>query len=317
VSEAFAIGIDIGATNTKIGLVDIGTPARILALEQIPSDLRGTDPAPYLAGVYEIIERLAPARPQRIGVSLCSLINADHTGAFLSVNAPALDQLNIQFAFASRYGCPVQVMNDVCAYALAEYALGAGRGVQRLLCVALGTGLAIASIHGGRLVETWAGVPADAARIILDPLAEVTCKAHVRGSAEALCGTASIVRLAERRYGTDVITPREVITASREGDPLAAQVMSEIGRHVGHLLALLSPVFFPQRILLTGGTAEAGEPLLGAVRERYAAMIGDYMAYLAQLETGRAVPVEICKGSLGPEAAVIGAVLESPHKETK
>ena len=203
-------------------------------------------------------------------------------------------------------------MNDVNAYALAEYTLGAGQGAQRLLCLALGTGVAIACLHHGRMIETWAGVPADAARIILDPSSEVTCNGNVRGSAEALCGTANIARLAKLRYGIDTLTPREVISAARNGDPLAAQVMAEIGGHVGHLLALLSPVFFPQRILLTGGTAEAGEPLLRAVRERYAGMIGDYMANLALMETGVATPVEIHKGALGPEAAVIGAVLPQP-----
>jgi glucokinase len=313
VSETLAIGIDIGATNTKIGLVCIGTSTRILELEQIPTDLRADDPTPFLVRANAVVEQYARGeRLQRIGVALCSLINADHSGAFLSVNAPALNHLDIKAAFENRFGYPVQVMNDVNAYTLAEYHLGAGRGAQRLLCLALGTGLAIACLHQGRLIETWAGVPADAARIILDPTSEVACNAHVRGSAEALCGTANIVRLAERYYGANLPTPREVITAAREGDPRAGQVMAEIGGYVGHLLALLSPVFFPHRILLTGGTAEAGEPLLRAVRERYAALIGDYMANLSLLETGTARPVEICKGALGPEAAVIGTVLPQP-----
>jgi glucokinase len=317
VNETLAIGIDIGATNTKVGLVCIGAPVRILEIEQFPTDLRGKDPTSFLAQTNAIVERYAGGRHlQRIGVALCSLINADRTGAFLSVNAPALNHLNMKATLEGRFDCPVQVMNDVNAYALAEYVMGAGQGTQRLLCLALGTGVAIACLHQGQPIETWAGVPADAARIILDPAAEVTCKAHVRGSAEALCGTANIVRLAERRYGTELLTPHEVITAAREGDPRAGQVMAEIGRHVGHLLALLSPVFFPQRILLTGGTAEAGEPLLQAVRKRYAQMIGDYMSNLALLETGTATPVEIVKGALGPEAAVIGAVLpgaKNPH----
>jgi glucokinase len=310
VAEELAIGIDIGATNTKIGLVCRGASTRIIDHEQLPTDLRNDNPAPFLSALSEIIERIIGQEPiQRIGISLCSLINADHSGAFLSVNAPALNHLNIKAVFEERFGCPVQVMNDVNAYSLAEYTLGAGRGAQRLLCLALGTGLAIACINQGRLIETWAGVPADAARIILDPAAEVMCNGGVRGSAEALCGTANITRLAKMRYGKDAFTPREVITASRAGDPLAGQVMAEIGGHVGHLLALLSPIFFPQRILLTGGTSEAGEPLLRAVRERYAALIGDYMANLALTETGAAMRVEICKGALGPEAAVIGAVL--------
>ena len=107
------------------------------------------------------------------------------------------------------------------------------------------------------------------ARIILEPDADVRCKAGVRGSAEALCGVANIERLARLAYRREDVSAREVIEASRAGDALAGQVMAQIGGHAGHLLALLSPIFFPQRILITGGTAEAGDPLFEAARRRY------------------------------------------------
>jgi len=313
----FAVGIDIGASNTKIGLVRGDAPARIVAGHTIPTRLHGSDADPFIADICAVVKQLADgAQITRIGVSLCSVINADHTGAFLSVNAPALNHFNIKAAFEARFGCSVRVINDVNAYALAESHFGAGQGArsaqgaQRLLCIALGTGLAIASINDGRLLETWAGVCADAARIILEPAADVACNGGVRGSAEALCGMAAIERHGRRRYGRDDISARAIISAARAGnDPIAAAIMAEVGDHVGHLLAILSPIFFPQRIVITGGTSEAGEPLFGAIRARYAALIGDYMANLALLETGVARPVDIVKGALGPEAAILGSVI--------
>ena len=310
-SAEYAIGIDIGATNTKIGLVQLGDGAQLIAHQQIPSNLQSDDPGPFLAAACAIVDAYARQHaPRHIGISLCSIMNADHTGAFLSVNAPALNHLNIQQVFAARFGCPAQVMNDVNAYALAEYHYGAGRGTGRLLCVAFGTGVAIACINMGRMIETWAGVAADAGRIVLDPASEIACNGGVRGSAEALCGTAHIVRLAQQRYRRTDVTARDVITAARAGsDPIAAAIIAEIGAHAGHLLAILSPVFFPQRIVITGGSSEAGEALFRAARERYAALIGDYMANLAMKETGIRSPVEICKGALGPDAAILGSVL--------
>jgi glucokinase len=307
-ASACAIGVDIGATHTKIGLVE--PPGRLLDLLVIPSNLKGRDPAHFLSAAFVAVAGLAGGRRLGgIGISLCSLINQEHTGALLSVNAPALNGLDIQAAFAGRFGVPVCVINDVNAFALAEHRLGAGRGVERLLCLGLGTGLAIACILDGRVIETWGGVAADVGRLILDPGSEYRCNGGVHGSAEALCGTAHIERLAHRAYGR-AATAREVIAAAREGqDPLAARILAEIGAHAGHLLAILSPVFFPQRILITGGTAEAGEPLFAAARERYADLIGAYMADLYALEGGERRPVEIVKGALGPEAAVIGAVL--------
>jgi hypothetical protein len=85
--------------------------------------------------------------------------------------------------------------------------------------------------------------------------------------------------------------------------------MAEIGARAGHLLALLSPIFFPQRILVTGGTAEAGKPFFMALDNCYQALIGEYMQTLASLENDQPRPVEIVKGELGPEAAILGAAL--------
>jgi glucokinase len=306
-SGILAVGIDVGGTNTKIGLVD--SAGEILAHRVIPSELQTHDPALFLASTGAVVEQfLSGHLVQGIGISLCSIVNEARTGVLLSVNAPALAGLDVRAAFAQRFDLPVQVSNDVSAYALAETRFGAGKNVRRLLCLALGTGLAIAAVIDGRVIETWGGISADAGRIILDPDSDVCCKAGVRGSAEALIGVAHIERLARAAYGRADVTAREVIAASRDGDLLAGNVMAQIGSHVGHLLALLSPVFFPQRILITGGTAEAGEPLFAAARERHAALIGDFMAGLAQLDSGSARAVEIQKAALGPEAAVIGAV---------
>jgi glucokinase len=180
-----------------------------------------------------------------------------------------------------------------------------------MLCLALGTGLAVSAIIQGKGIEIWGGVAADAARIILDPESTRCCQAGVRGSAEALCGTAYIEDRARELYGREDISAYQVIMGAREGsDPIANQIMSEVGRYAGHLLSLLSPVFFPQRIVITGGTALAGDGLFSAIRGRYQALIGAYLEELSFLETGdEHKPIEIVKGKLGPDAATIGAVL--------
>lgn len=303
----FAIGIDIGATRTKIGLVQ--APSRLVKHQTISSHLDGPGPEQFLAGVEPVVERYLAAYPiAGIGISLCSLVDDARTGSLLSVNAPALNHWNINAYFRGRFGRPVLLGNDVAAHALAEYRFGAGQGVERMLCLALGTGLAAACISNGSVLETWGCVSADAGRVILQPDAAVACNAGVVGSAEALCGKSHIERLARRAYQRENISARGVISAARKGDPIAVEVMAEIGRSVGHLLAILSPVFFPQRIVITGGTAEAGEGFFHAIRSRYDELIGAYMAFLGGLTTGTPRPVEIVKGRLGPGAAILGTV---------
>ena len=245
----FAIGIDVGATNTKIGLVDAS--GELLEHHVIPSDLQSHDPALFLNASGAIVAQFLSQRVVKgIGISLCSIINEEKTGVLLSVNAPALAGLNVRQAFEDRFSLPVQISNDVGAFALAESRFGAGKGIRRVLCLGLGTGLAIAAVIDGRILETWGGISADAARMVLEPDADVRCKAGVRGSAEALCGVANIERLAHLAYRRDDVSAREVIEASRAGDALAGQVMAQIGEHAGHLLALLSPIFFPSAFSL-------------------------------------------------------------------
>jgi len=309
-TESLYIGIDVGATSTKVGLVN--PTGQILDYKTIPSQLKTPSPALFLENVSTIITKFFHAHPVTgIGIALCSLVNDDHSGAFLSVNAPALNNLNIKSVLESRFGLPVRVINDVNAFALAEYHFGAGRGTQRMLCLALGTGLAVSALVKGQVIEIWGGVAADAARIILDPESNRSCQAGVRGSAEALCGTAYIEDRARELFGHEDINAHQVISAAREGpDPVACQIMTEVGDHAGHLLALLSPVFFPQRIVITGGTAQAGESLFSAIQKRFQTLIGAYFAELTHLETGdEGQGIEIVKGELGTDAATIGAVL--------
>jgi glucokinase len=309
-TDAFYIGIDVGATYTKVSLV---TPVgQIQAYQTILSNLKTPSPDSFLVDISTVVARFIQKQSvDGIGIALCSLVNADHSGAFLSVNAPALNNLNIKSAFEKRFGIPVRVINDVNAFALAEYHLGAGRNTHRMLCLALGTGLAVSALINGQVIELWGGVAADAARIILDPASTRSCQAGVFGSAEALLGTAYIEERAHELYGREDVIAHQVIAAAREGqDPIACQIMNEVGQHAGHLLALLSPVFFPERIIITGGTAQAGDSLFSAVRQRYQILIGAYFSRLIFLETGLSdQKVEIVKGLLGPDAATIGAVL--------
>ena len=309
-TESRYIGMDVGGTVTKISLVD--TMGQILEYQTIPSNLKTPSPDRFLTDVSAIITHFTREyQVSGMGIALCSLVKEDHSGAFLAVNAPALNRLDIKNAFESRFGFPVHVINDVNAFALAEYHLGAGRDTQRLLCLALGTGLAISVLIKGQVIENWGGVAADAARIILEPGSKKRCQAGVFGSAEALIGTAYIEDRARELFGRKGLSANQVISAARDdADPLACQIITEVGQHAGHLLALLSPVFFPQRIVITGGTAQAGECLFSAIRQRYQGLIGAYFEELAYLETGeRDHPVQIVKGALGPDVATIGAVL--------
>ncbi|HVU12040.1 MAG TPA: ROK family protein, partial [Phototrophicaceae bacterium] len=145
--------------------------------------------------------------------------------------------------------------------------------------------------------------------IILDPRAPRDSNG-IRGSAEGLCGTLGIERLALERYGHEV-EAHQVIAAARAGDDSIAQaIMAQIGTWLGQTLASLSVIFYPQRIALTGGTASAGDVLLNACRKEFDDLAGDFFRDLALNTGGHFRDVEIVLGEGGGETGLLGAAVE-------
>jgi len=98
--------------------------------------------------------------------------------------------------------------------------------------------------------------------VIVDPNGRM-CSCGARGCLEAMVNTAALIDLA------DGIAVRETVTAAREGDPRARKILAEAGRWIGLGLASLSPIFSPDRIVVGGGIAAAGDALLDPTRESY------------------------------------------------
>lgn len=309
-----SIGIDIGGTHTKIGVVN--QEGNVLEFRKIPSEVNEGMLETYLGHINDHVKELAQkhANIKGIGISLLGPVNENQTGSVFPVNAPILQGANLKEVFESNFHLPVLITNDLTAHALAEYYFGVGKKIDRFLCLAVGTGLGAGVIINGEPVRIWGGTAGDTGRIILKPESEDICGGKVYGSAEALCGIAGIEKLARMRYGRQILC-HEVIQAAREGhDPIARSIMQEIGAHLGHLLAIISVIFFPYRIALTGGTVEAGPVLIDACRNQFIEMVGEYFNLMTDASRGYYKKIEICKGVLGAEAAMIGAasrVLES------
>ena len=305
-----ALGIDIGGTHTKIGLVN---PAgEISAFRRIPTDARGSDAGPYLDQLTTAARAaLAEADESIIGVGLSAHGHWDDARrtSVLCENTPALQGLEMAKILEDAFGLPVVINNDLTAHALAEYVYGSGAGVRRFMVMAIGTGLGVGVIVNGEPLRYIEGTPGDSGRLILEPDGPPDVLG-VRGSAEGLCGVAGIERLAVERYGR-ALPAYEVIRAARAGDdPLATAIMMQIGTYLGRALALLSPVFLPNKIALTGGTTEAGPVLLDAVRAQFNAWVGDYHRTLAREAPDYYSEIEIVIGEMRGETGVVGAVVE-------
>lgn len=277
-----ALGLDIGGTHTKIGVIT--SNGQILRRVTLPTTICG-DPKPYLDEVRHQLRLLCRSyEPVGLGVSLPGFLSADRSTITFNPNTPCLVGVDFRQEF-SILGLPLCFEQDLNTPALAEYAFGEQRGTDRLLSATIGTGLGAAMVIEGRLLRYFGAIAGDNGHIILQPDGPA-CTAGCRGCAEALIATPAIISL-YRQYehypaaakihqlisdGNEI--PRAVITAAAEGDPLACQIMNEIGTRLGQWLASLCPVYMPNVILICGGVSAAGEVLRRAAEDRMRQLTG-------------------------------------------
>lgn len=308
--NATVLGIDIGGTNTKLGL--IRPDGSIDRTGKIPTDARGSDPAPFFARLFAATDELvasAGADLIGIGISAHGEVDRERRRPIIAGNTPALRNVDVRGAVERRYGLPVVMNNDLTAHALGEYFFGCGHGIERFMCLAMGTGLGAALIVDGKPLIIDGGNSGNTGLIILDPNAPRDSNG-IKGSAEGLCGVPGIERLARERYGR-AAPAHEVIAAARAGDNLlAVEIMTQIGTWIGQTLASLSVIFYPHRIALTGGTASAGAVLLDACRAQFDNLAGDFFRDLAANTGGNFRDVEIVLGEGGGDTGILGAAVE-------
>ena len=325
---SFDIGIDLGGTNTKIGLVD--DAGRVKA-RRVLLTRAGAGPAQALKRVGAVIEELRKRRKvASVGIGIAGLV--DHTAGIVRVppNLPGWNGTPVKRMLEKLTGLPVYCANDANVVALGEWLYGAGRGCRHLLCVTLGTGVGGGIIANGRLLtgaNDAAGEIGHAA-IFADGL---PCLCGHNGCVERYVGAgyvedrarkrvrAQMKRLKDHRNQTSLfpgmkaegpslmlefakgdasrITMREIGRAARARDKLALALVEEVGDYLGTALANAVELLDPERIVIGGGVSGIGRPLLKAVRKS--------VFCRTQALPGR--KLEIVFSELGIDAGIIGA----------
>jgi glucokinase len=289
-----AIGIDIGGTYTKLAIVSEG--GEIQHLETLPTAAR-EDPQDYLDRLVERIGWLAnDNKITGIGLAAPGFLSKDHRSIRYNPNTPAL--VGIDFVnLLGRINVPVWLEQDLNVPTVAEYYYGEFRGAPRLMTASIGTGLGGGLIVEGKVIDFSGSTIGDTGHIILEPDGP-TCTAGCHGCAEALIATPGIERLAEKnnRNKFHRIKAYEVISAAKDGQPWAVEIIKQIGGWLGQWLASISPIFLPSHVILCGGVAEAGEPLRKKAEARFHELSG--------LEYTQCV---IALSHFGGRAGVIGA----------
>lgn len=308
--NARQVGVDLGGTTFTVALVD--REGRIdFKSEHDTLAHEGSEAVMgrIAAAIRELLEQagVKPSELTGIGLGMPGLHDRERGVCIYASNLQWRD-VPVRDRFQQWFDVPVVIENDVRCAALGERHFGAGRGVDDMVLVTLGTGVGGAVIMGGKL-QRGDGFAGEVGHQTIDPDG-MLCSCGNRGCLESYAGAIGIVRRARAAYarrpsdrlrevaGKDLahLTPKHLSEAAVAGDETARWILSETGRYLGIGLANVVSLLHPKRIVVGGGVARAGDLILSALRE----------------EISRRVPygmdtTEVVLAALGPAAGVIGA----------
>ncbi|WP_434980415.1 ROK family protein [Daejeonia sp. YH14] len=273
-SKQVALGIDIGGTNTKFGLVN--HRGDILDKGVIKTD-QYEKVEDYIDELYKTIQPLIKkhcktANLEGIGVGAP---NANFYRGTIE-HAPNLRWKGvIPFAelMTKKFGVPCKMTNDANAAALGEMLFGAARGMKNFIMITLGTGVGSGIIANGQLIYGSDGFAGELGHTIVKPNGRKHWSTGSEGSLEAYASATGIAITAKKfraefpesmlnQYKEEEINSKTVFECAKKGDPTAIEVFRYTGQKLGEALANFVMFSSPEAILLFGGVIKAGDFLL-------------------------------------------------------
>jgi glucokinase-like ROK family protein len=250
----------------EIGLVDL---AGRLSQHQIYPLAAGASADEVLPEVAHRLSDLLAEQADPVwglGVSVPGVVSASGT----LISSPNLQWSNvpIRAAFEEAVGIPVMVANEADAAALGEYYFGNGKGSALLIYLSLGVGIGCGIVMEGHLFTGVSGAAGEVGHTTL-MLDGPPCPCGRRGCFEALASTRALVQTAQGFAEAPVnLTSHEVIARATAGERFALQAVHNIADYVGQASVNLINLFDPDRLILGGALAEAGNYLLWPVERR-------------------------------------------------
>ena len=279
-SPNYAIGIDIGGTNTEFGIVN--HRGEILKKGKIKTNTYSTV-EPYLEELYINLMPLIQASQKTgniVGIGVGAPNGNYYTG--LIEYAPNLrwnGVIPLAELLAEKFGLPCTLTNDANAAAIGEMTYGAAKGFKDFIMITLGTGMGSGIVCNGQMVYGHDGYAGELGHTIIRHGGRKHWKTDLEGSLESYCSATGIMLTAKellqqsngesllRQCGPDQINSRLVYECALKGDKIAQETYRFTGQILGEALANFVMFTSPEAIILFGGVIKAGDLFLKAARE--------------------------------------------------
>ena len=305
------IGIDVGGTNLKAGLVD--ETGNILAVERRPLDFRG--PEQFAADVAQLAAAaahkggVAPEALEYVGMGLPGAVSG---GDILFTTNIPMENVPIEELFRRHLDLPLLLGNDADCAAVGEFFCGAGQGTRDLPVVTLGTGIGCGLLLGGKLH----GGPAssEAGHLVICHGGEL-CNCGRRGCWERYASATALIQQTKAAMAAHpesllhaiaaenggVVEGRTAFQAAQAGDETALAVCGQYVEYLADGTISLINILRPEAVAIGGGVAAAPEHLLlEPLREIVAR---------ESFSSHGGITTRVLRAELGNDAGIIGAAL--------
>lgn len=295
-----AVGVHVTASHLRAAICDMAYD--VLAEERIPYDVtqspeRGMRRAEWLVATLIRQARVDRTKIRGIGVAVPGPID-ERSGRLGAGTVLATWQgVDIAAELSRRVGMRVQVANDAHAAALGESIWGAGRDIPDLAYLKLSSSVGAALVINGKVYKGYGGLAGEFGHITVNEQGRI-CRCGNRGCLETVVGGPYLLELLPVDPGQPRPTLERLVAAALDGDLGSRRVIADAGRAVGAAAAVLCNLLNPQRLVVGGELAGAGELLLAPIQE----------ALVRQALPAAVRMVEVVPAELADSAAVRGAL---------
>jgi len=304
------LGIDLGGTNIKGGVVN--RAGELLREASRPTNA-AQGPDAIADGIAALIRELE-AGETFAGVGLgCPGTVDDENGEVVCAFNLGLIHYALRDAIRERTGYSIRLGNDANIAALAEAAVGAGKGAHSTVVITLGTGVGCGVVLEGRMLTGWTGAASELGHMVIAE-GGAPCTCGRRGCFEAYASATALIRMTRETMDAQpesamhavakangAVDGRTAFAAKERGDAAGAEVVRQYVKYLAAGVTNVVNIFFPEVIAFSGGVANQGEALLAPLREevRRQEFGGRYVRRHTRLVG--------CE--LGYQAGIIGAAL--------
>lgn len=305
------IGVDLGGTNIKIGCFD--AYLTLICKASVPTHIE-QGPEGVVERIGQTVEKLlsekgySAADVSAAGIGSPGVIDIDN-GIVKAASNLKFNNVPLCQMLSKRLGVPVVLENDANVTCWAEHVAGAGKGVNDMAVVTLGTGIGGGVISNGKLVHGWRNSAGEIGHIIIHQQGRL-CGCGQRGCVETYGSANGTVARAMEALNAGAesslkkvleekgkITCKDVYSHSAAGDKVAREITDGTAKALAVLCVTLLHLTGPKRIIFYGGMIAAGDLLLNSIKKFF-----NEQVWNIQRED-----VELCFATLGEDAGIVGA----------